>query len=95
MLSNQEKFDFSGYPREHICYLPTNKKVIGKMKDELNGSLKKEFVGLRAKMYSLEYDDKSMKKAKGVKTYVIKKHISHIDYRNSLINMCEYLLLQI
>ena len=91
MLSSQEKFDFSGYPREHICYSSTNKKVIGKMKDELNGISMREFVGLRAKMYSLEYDDKSMKKAKGVKTYVIKKHMSHIDYKNCLFDTSEYL----
>ena len=91
MLQHQAKFDFSGYPQDHSCYSPTNKKVIGKMKDELNGSLMREFVGLRAKMYSLQYDKKSMKKAKGVKKYVIKKNISHSDYRDCLFNDSEYL----
>ena len=58
------------------CFSNDNKKVIGKMKGELNGSIMKEFVGLRAKMYSLEFDGKSMTKAKGVKRYVIKKQDS-------------------
>ena len=91
MKQYQSKFDFSGYPRDHSCYSSTNKKVIGKMKDELNGSLMREFVGLRAKMYSLQYDEKSMSKAKGVKKYVIKKNISHADYRDVLFNSTEYL----
>lgn len=91
MLEDQHKFDFSGYSHDHICYSTENKKVIGKMKDELNGVLMREFVGLRAKMYSLEYDNKSMKKAKGVKKYVIKKNINHADYRSSLFNSEEYL----
>ena len=51
----------------------------------------KEFVGLRTKMYSLEYDNKSMKKAKGVKKYVIKKYMTHEDYRNCLFDTSEYL----
>ena len=30
---DREKFDFSGYSKESPYYDPTNKKVIGKMKD--------------------------------------------------------------
>ena len=95
MLQHQSKFDFSGYPEDHICFSKENKKVIGKMKDELNGCLMKEFVGLRAKMYSLQYqaDDetKSVKRAKGVKKYVIKGHINHNDFRDCLLNVEERL----
>ena len=81
MKQQQGEFDFSGYPHDHICYSATNKKVIGKMKDELNAVSMREFVGLRAKMYSLEYGQTSMKKAKGVKKYVIKNYMTHNDYR--------------
>ena len=91
MLDDKDSFDFSGYPKEHPCFSNDNKKVIGKMKDELNGAVMKEFVGLRAKMYSLEFDNKSMTKAKGVKKYVIKNQIRHSDYRDCLFGCREYL----
>jgi hypothetical protein len=52
-------FDLSGYPKLHPTYDPTNKKVIGKMKDEYNGRIITEFIGLRSKMYSLTLEPKS------------------------------------
>ena len=42
----------------------TNKKVIGKMKDEFGGVVVDEFVGLKSKMYSIKKIDG--KEAKGV-----------------------------
>ena len=69
MLKDQDLFDFSGYPKEHPCFASKNKKVIGKMKDELNGLIMKEFVGLRAKTYSVSYRSHEMKKAKGCLLY--------------------------
>ena len=50
----------------------------------------REFVGLRAKMYSLEFEDKTMTKAKGVNKYVIKNNIRHSDYRDSLFQRQNY-----
>ena len=44
-------FDFSGYEKESSFYNDQNKKVISKMKDELNCEVIEEFVGLRVKMY--------------------------------------------
>ena len=42
------------------------------MKDELGGTHIKEFVGLRAKMYSvLSADEKEMKKVKEAKKFVV------------------------
>ena len=44
-----------------------NKKFIGKMKDESDGKITDEFVGLESKMYSLKsIDDKESNTAKGV-----------------------------
>ena len=62
------------------------------MKDELNGLIMKEFVWLRAKMYSLKYNkNETMTKAKGVKKYVIKGKIDHADYKDCLFQDREYL----
>ena len=45
----------------------TNKKVIGKMKDEFGGIIVSEFVGLKSKMYSTKIiDGKEHNTAKGV-----------------------------
>ena len=45
----------------------TNKKVIGKMKDEFDGVIVIEFVGLKSKMYSIKkIDGKEHNTAKGV-----------------------------
>ena len=92
MLEDKQLFDFSGYSKDHPCFSSENKKVIGKMRDELNGLIMKEFVGLRAKMYSLKYDkNETMTKAKGVKKYVIKGKIDHADYKDCLFQDREYL----
>jgi hypothetical protein len=67
-MSRQKHFyDFSDYPINHPLYDVTNKKVIGKFKDETSSKIITEFVGLRAKMYSFKTDDKENKKANGIK----------------------------
>ena len=60
-------FDFSGYPIDSKYYDSTNKKVLGKMKDEFNGVKIVEFVGLKSKMYSyISVDGNEVNKAKGI-----------------------------
>jgi len=46
-------FDFANFPTEHKCFNPANNKVLGKMKSETNEKPILEFVGLKAKMYSI------------------------------------------
>jgi len=72
--------------------LLVNKKVLGKFKDEMLSLPIREFIGLRSKMYScdVETDDPkkaSKKTAKGIKTAVKDKHISHEDYKKVLETM--------
>ena len=57
-------FDFSGYEKEIPFYDNENKKVIGKMKDELNEEISEEFIGLRARMYSLKAKEKKKEEDK-------------------------------
>ena len=47
-------FDFSNYSKDSIFYDDTNKKVIGIMKDEYGGVIIIEFIGLKAKMFSIK-----------------------------------------
>jgi hypothetical protein len=47
-----DRFDTSDYPVDHPLYSTVNKTVLGKFKDDCNGRIIKEFVGLRAKHYS-------------------------------------------
>ena len=76
------EFDFSDYPfglDGHMLHSNINKKKLGVFKDELNGIILKEFVGLRSKSYSLLYlgqvknnrvihrNDTEKRKSKGTK----------------------------
>ena len=51
MEQNKDKFDFSEYSSDHYLHDTTNKKVLGRMKDEITSLPISEFVGLRPKMY--------------------------------------------
>jgi hypothetical protein len=79
-------YDTSDYPQPNIYNIPAvNKKRPGFMKDENNGRVMTEFVGLRSKMYSVRVNGvDAMKKAKGVKKYILKKDISFDDYKRCI-----------
>ena len=90
----KDRFDTSDYPENHPSGIPTgiNKKVLGMMKDEAGGKTIKEFVGLRAKLYSFIMDDgEENKKCKGVKKQVVESSISHEDYKTCLLTGKEQL----
>ena len=83
----KDRFDTSGYPSNHPSGIPSgfNKKVLGMFKDEVNGNVIDEFVGLRAKLYSYKMiEGEESKKCKGVKKSVVKKSITHEDYKKCL-----------
>lgn len=80
MLSMLEYLDTSDYPVDHPCYSLKNKKVPGKFKDEVCGRVISEFVGLRAKMYSILIEGEEIMKAKGIQKSALKKHIRFSDY---------------
>ena len=91
MSEMKDEYDFSDYPKEHSLHNETNKKIIGKFKDECSGVAIAEYIGLRPKLYSImRADEQVIKKAKGVKKYVIKKQINFENYKDALFNKQKY-----
>lgn len=89
MMQNIDKYDTSDYPLDNIYNLPrANKKVPGLFKDELKGEPMTKLVGLRSKMYCVQsnHDVDKMKKAKGVKKYVLENQITFKNYYDCLMN---------
>ena len=86
MQEDLHLYDTSDYPTDHPLHSDKNKKIPGLMKDEMNGAIIEEFVGLRAKMYSVKlFGGKELKKAKGVPKMVVDKEIQHDNYKRSLL----------
>ena len=93
-----DKFDTSEFdPKNPYNIVQYNKKVIGVMKDENNGKLVEEYVGIRSKLYTYkmhkkrgqkEKERKIIKKAKGVKTNILNKKISFNDYKRCIDKLC-------
>ena len=89
----KDHLDTSNYPKASendvmiALYSPRNAKVLGKFKDECNGTAPLEFVGLRAKMYSLQISRRQTKTTtKGIKKSFIKKHVTHQMFLHTLRN---------
>ena len=59
-IEDKNLYDFSNYTINHPNYDITNKKVLGKFKDELNSLIITEFIGLKPKMYSFNYIDNNI-----------------------------------
>ena len=83
----EARFDTGGYSKTDFRLLPIglNKKVIGLMKDELEGKRMTEFMALRPKLYSYKVLDGSEdKKCKEIKKCIVKKTLTFEDYKTCL-----------
>ena len=58
----ETRFDTSNFELDRPLPNGKNKEVIGLIKEELGGEIMKEYVGLRAKMYSYLTDNKDKDK---------------------------------
>ena len=85
MLHDCEQFDTSDYPLNHPNYSATNKKVLGKFKDETAGKPINEFVGLKPKMYSILLEKTEKKTAKGISRHVTARDLHHEIYESCLL----------
>ena len=82
IYADRNLFDLSNYLKNSKFYDTTNKKVIGKMKDELGGKVTFEFVGLKSKMFSLiTVDDEEKIRAK-----CVNKKLRHNEFDDILFN---------
>jgi len=83
---NSSLFDLSNYPKNHEMYDSINNKELNKFKNESPTQIT-EFIGLRAKLYtySVDEEEKSHNKCKGVKTCEANK-LRMDDYRSVLYN---------
>ena len=62
---NKNLFDFKDYLEDSTFFHSVNKKIIVKMKEEVEEKIISEFVGLKSKMYSLvTANNEEIKKAK-------------------------------
>jgi len=80
-------FDTSNFEPQHPQYSLKNHRVLGKFKSETGSAAPSEFVGLRAKMYSLHVpnlEKHSKVKAKGIKKSYVKNHVRHQQFREVL-----------
>ncbi|XP_072752393.1 uncharacterized protein [Anoplolepis gracilipes] len=96
MKRDISRFDTSDYAIDNAYDISlVNKKVPGLMKDENNGTIMTEFVGLKAKMYALRVDGKKdTKKVKSVKNNVVVRTITFDDYTRCLNEEIEMTLSQ-
>ena len=79
-------FDFSGYSKDSVYYDDFNKKMLGKMKGELNGVKIDGFVGLKSKMYSLiACNDKEVNKAKEVNLKLRRKEYVDVLFNKRIV----------
>ena len=81
-------FDTLNYNKKDNRPLPIgkNKKVIG-IKDEIGGKIMTEFCALRAKSYVFKLDDDTeMKKAKGMKKFIVKRELMFENYKDASFN---------
>ena len=87
MSENIDLFDTSNFEQTHPLYSKTNHRIVGKFKSETGSLPPVEFVGLRAKMYSLLVPQnlKECKiRAKGIKKSYVKTKVRHDQFLNVL-----------
>jgi len=91
MYEMKMHFDLSEYSKSNPIYDETNKKAIGKFKDETGDKIIKTFVGVRSKVYAIETEDpinkklNESKKLKGIPKMIVKKQMTLNDYKECVL----------
>ena len=91
MYEMRDYFDLSEYSKSNPIYDETNKKAIGKFKDETGDKIIRTFVGVRSKVYAIETEDpinkklNETKKLKGIPKMIVKKQMTLNHYRECVL----------
>ena len=86
IYEDKDLFDFSDYSKESEFYDNKNKRVIGKMKDEMGGKIVSELMGLKSKMYSLiKVDDEEKIRKNGVNKKLKYNQVSDVLFNKKII----------
>jgi len=80
MMDSLDLYDTINFDPKLPQYNDDNRRELGKFKSETGSVLPREFVGLRAKMYSLQASTKNFKKAKGIQKHYVRKHVRHENF---------------
>jgi len=88
MGDSLDLYDTSNFSSEHPQYSESNRRVLGKFKSETGSIAPAEFVGLKAKMYSLHAPKTSFTKVKGVQKHYVRKNVRHQNFVDVLRNVC-------
>ena len=79
--------NFGNYPKDSKFFDQTNKSVIGKMKNKLEGKIIDEFVGLKSMMYSMNLIQQKEKISRlnlmNLKTLYLTENTQKQNERNS------------
>ena len=86
MEEDIDLYDTSNFDPTHPLHSKANHRVLGKMKSKTGSTPPLEFVGLKAKMYSLLCENKRQKKIKEIKKNFVKKHVRHENFVHVLQN---------
>ena len=79
----ETRFDTSNFEIDRPLPKGKNKKVTGRMKNELVEQIMKEFAGLRTKAYSYLKENNDEDKKQKVQKSVIKRKLKFQDYKTS------------
>ncbi|XP_053213681.1 uncharacterized protein LOC128397042 [Panonychus citri] len=79
--------DFCDYPKDHPLQSNRHKKMLGYLKDEMNGKPIHEVIAIKPKMYIIISDEGEKKTAKGVQKNVLQQQIIKEDYLTCLYNL--------
>ena len=90
-INSNPWYDFSNYIEVHTNFDDSKMLIPGYFKDEFGGEYILEFVGLRAKMYSiLPLEGEKKAACKGIDKKVKEEELTHKDFKDSLHQELQY-----